>query len=185
MDKSGRIRHADGSDRSCQKLSQLFIHYLRIQGLRPGTTRGFGSALDLFLDALYSFTQAVAENRTEKGEAASLAWRIRSYIIRNLNQPLSIERISAAMCLSPSRCSHLFKEQTGMTVRQYIEQEKIRAAKNALVHFDLEISGISEYLAFSSPSHFSSVFKKSTGLTPKEWRGRYRGRSRENAFFQA
>ncbi len=140
--------------------------------------------LDLFMDALYSFTEAVAECRSEKGEAASLAWKIKSFIIQNLNQPLTIERISSAVCLSTSRCSHLFKEQTGLTIRQYIEQERIRAAKAALLYYDMEISGISEYLTFSSPSHFSSVFRKSTGLSPKEWRLKYRGQSRENAFFR-
>lgn len=130
---------------------------------------------DFFMDALISFTQIVADHKKGTGESSSRVRTIKTYIMDHLNCPLSLRQIAEQLCLSPSRCAHLFKEETGMSIRSYIERERIKAAKAQLIYSDMDISGISEYLTFSSPSHFSAVFKKHTGMTPKEWRERGHG----------
>ena len=129
---------------------------------------------DYFLDALYSFTEAVAERRAEKGSSSPQIRKMKSFILDNLNNPLTLEDIAGHMCLSPSRCSHLFREKTGMTIHQYIEYERINASFAYLAYTDRPISWISEYLMYSSPSHFASVFRKYAGMTPTEWQEKNR-----------
>ena len=43
-----------------------------------------------------------------------------SFINANLNVPLTLERVAAEVCLSPSRFRHVFVEATGMALRPYI-----------------------------------------------------------------
>lgn len=66
-------------------------------------------------------------------------------------------------------CTH-FKQETGMTISAYVQQEKVREAKRLLKGSSYSIVEISEALAFSSQSYFCAVFKKITGMTPESYR---------------
>ena len=131
---------------------------------------------DLFADALFSFAGAVSDRRSGGPEISPEIRRIKAFVMENLTRPVTLRMIAGLLHLSPSRCSHLFKEKTGMTIHEYIERERVRAACAHLYYTDMEISGVSEYLTFSSPSHFAAVFKKHTGKTPTEWRRENQGR---------
>lgn len=129
---------------------------------------------DYFLDALYAFAEGVAERRAQSGTEDPQVRKIRNYILDNLNNPITLESIAAHMRLSPSRCSHLFREKTGVTIHRFLERERIAASFAYLAYSDRPISWISEYLTFSSPSHFASVFRKYAGMTPTEWQRKNR-----------
>ncbi len=68
----------------------------------------------------------------------------------------------------------LFREDTGVTLYDYIMQEKLDLAKNLLTFTDYSYSDISSYLGFSSQSHLGKVFKNATGLTLMQYRNKYR-----------
>ena len=72
--------------------------------------------------------------------------------------------------LSRSYLSTKFKKETGMTLSQYIQEQKIEKAKSLLKTTDRSILEIATYLGFSSQGYFQNVFKKLTGMTPKEYR---------------
>ena len=129
---------------------------------------------DFFLDALYAFAEAVAGQRTRSGTEDPQVRKIRDYILNNLNNPITLGSIAAHMRLSPSRCSHLFREKTGMTIHRFLERERIAASFAYLAYSDRPVSWLSEYLTFSNPSHFTSVFRKYAGMTPTEWRRKNR-----------
>ena len=63
-----------------------------------------------------------------------------------------------------------FKEETGQSVKDYITEQKIEAARLLLRNSTLDISEISERLNFTNPSYFSAIFKKRMGHTPTEYR---------------
>ncbi|MBP5261792.1 MAG: helix-turn-helix transcriptional regulator, partial [Clostridiales bacterium] len=58
----------------------------------------------------------------------------------------------------------------GITISQYIRDQKISIACNMLRHLDDSSLTISNYLGFSSQSHFIQVFKKCIGVPPEEYR---------------
>jgi Transcriptional regulator containing an amidase domain and an AraC-type DNA-binding HTH domain len=64
----------------------------------------------------------------------------------------------------------LFKKEKGITISDYIRNTKIEASKVLLQYYDLSVTEIAEYLAFSSPSHFIKIFKNNTGFTPEIYR---------------
>ena len=126
---------------------------------------------DLFKDALFTFTAKVREFQEDKVTLSNAHIQaIKLYILNHLEVPFKIKELADAVYLSESRCSHKFKEATGMTIRQFTEQERLKAACILLESTKLPIQSISEKFCFSSPSHFSSVFKQNFGITPNESR---------------
>lgn len=63
-----------------------------------------------------------------------------------------------------------FKEETGMSVSDYVQQSKIERAKVLLNSTALSIQEISEQLCFGSRNYFSRVFCEAEGCTPTQYR---------------
>lgn len=95
-----------------------------------------------------------------------------SYIRDHLTENIRIEELCDAVYLSRSRLSALFKEETGVTITEYIRVLKIKKAQEFLSQTDKSPLEISTYLGFSSQSYFQNVFKEVTGMTPGEYRKR-------------
>lgn len=93
-----------------------------------------------------------------------------SYIRDHLTENIRIERLAEVAFLSRSQLSVRFREETGMTITEYIRLQKIKKAQEFLTSTDKTPIEISTYLGFSSQSHFQKVFKDVTGMTPKEYR---------------
>lgn len=91
------------------------------------------------------------------------------YISDSLHTKLTAEIIAKKAGYERSYFSELFRRETGVTVTQYILEQKINAAKS-MISGGVEFSRISEMLGFSSQSHFCSRFKSVTGMTPGEYR---------------
>ena len=99
-----------------------------------------------------------------------LVKRTKEYIYRHFHENIVIGQMSRQMGVSAEYLSRIFHNIEGITLKEFIQREKIVRGKNLLVYSDKSIQEISRYLAFSTQSHFSSVFKKFTGRTPLEYR---------------
>lgn len=55
------------------------------------------------------------------------------------------------------------------TLREYVEEQRIRRAVNLLVGTDLTLSEIAYECGFSSQSYFSYVFKERMKTTPRAY----------------
>jgi len=88
--------------------------------------------------------------------------------------PLSVPRLALDCGLSTSRLAHLFQEQVGMPPRDYIEQERLRRARELLETSAQTVSEIAYAVGFSSPSYFSRRFTAIVGSMPREYRRRMR-----------
>ncbi len=68
--------------------------------------------------------------------------------------------------------SNLFSEIEGVTIEQYIIQQKVERIKELIVYDELTLSAIAEQLGYSSVAHLSAQFKKITGLPPSHFKNR-------------
>jgi len=66
--------------------------------------------------------------------------------------------------------SGLFSTVEGITLEQYIIQQKIERVKELLFYDELNLSEISFKLGYSSVAHLSAQFKKVTGQTPSQFK---------------
>ena len=92
-------------------------------------------------------------------------------IIDNLpTQKLRIGSLAKRVNLSASRLEHLFREEIGTTLKQFILERKLREAGRLLVTTQLRVSEIGYYLGFESPASFSRAFKSHYRLSPRQFR---------------
>ena len=103
-------------------------------------------------------------------QPTKLAADVANYVRRHLSEPISAQRMAESFYLSRPYLSARFKQETGMTLTDYILTEKTEEAKRLLRYSDKPAAAIGAYLGFSSHGHFIRVFKKYAGLTPNEYR---------------
>jgi AraC family transcriptional regulator len=96
--------------------------------------------------------------------------RVIDYIHTYLEQHLSLSEIAQVAGLSQYYFSQLFKQATGITVHQYVTQQRIERAKQLLKHRHLSLSDIAVRCGFADQSHFTKVFRKVVGIPPKPYR---------------
>ncbi|TDH27079.1 AraC family transcriptional regulator [Segetibacter sp. 3557_3] len=82
------------------------------------------------------------------------------------------ELISQHLHHDYSYLSNLFSEVEGITIEQYIINQRIEKVKELLVYDELSLSRIAVDLGYSSTAHLSNQFKKLTGLTPSQFKQR-------------
>lgn len=69
-----------------------------------------------------------------------------------------------------SYLSNLFSEVEGITIEQFVINQKIEKVKELIVYDELSLSQIAFDLGYSSTPHLSNQFKKLTGLTPTQFK---------------
>ena len=91
-----------------------------------------------------------------------------NYVLDHIEDPLSIEQLASISLLSASRFKQKFKEQMGITPRDFVNKQKVKGAQELLAE-GKNITETAMELGFSSSSYFSVVFKRFTNDTPLQY----------------
>lgn len=89
---------------------------------------------------------------------------------QSMREPVRIEALAHAVGLSPSRLSHLFKENTGQSIIDSLNQMRIRQAALLLEHTDRSSSEIAYDVGFHNYNHFINQFHKWMELSPSAFK---------------
>lgn len=92
------------------------------------------------------------------------------YIEMNLDKKIRAADIAALVGYTEYYLTHKFKEETGLSVTDYIKFAKIERAKVLLKSTDQTVQDIATALSFSTRNYFSRIFQEVTGQTPMEYR---------------
>lgn len=122
----------------------------------------------LSINVMFDFTKLVKNYLTKKTENPSINRAI-NYIKTNIHSKLTAAGIANALHINTHYLFTNFKTETGMTLTQFINIEKINKACYYLSFSDKSLVDISGALSFSSQTYFQTVFKQVKGLTPVEW----------------
>lgn len=95
---------------------------------------------------------------------------IKDFLEKSAEQKIRIADVCKKFGYSKSYLSKIFHEQTGVTIANYSNYVKIKQAKQLIREDNLNLSEISDKLAFDNPQYFSRVFKRMTGMTPTEFK---------------
>ena len=67
-----------------------------------------------------------------------------------------------------------FKNKTGLSIVEYITQERLNTAKRILKKTDLPVKAVSSMVGYEDYAYFTRVFKKETGESPTTYRSNRR-----------
>lgn len=96
-----------------------------------------------------------------------------NYIKIHLDNPLTLQGISEAIHVNPSHLSRKFKNETGLSIIDFINVNRVHAAKVYLQNNTTNITEIAFMVGFNNINYFSRVFKKITGMTPSQYRKKH------------
>lgn len=119
---------------------------------------------------IISTQQEVNKTLVDLSKCSFLTKSIANFIQNNYGEEITLNLLSKQFSVSPNYISRLFREETGETLFNYINEVRVQKAKILLREIDLKIYEVGSKAGFKSPVHFNIVFNKYTGLTPKQYR---------------
>ncbi|PFD97851.1 AraC family transcriptional regulator [Bacillus cereus] len=128
--------------------------------------------------AIYQFMiQALCDliEEVEKGNELKYSKTInacRNYIFTHLYEEITLSQLAEFVSMHPNYLSVLFKKEVGVSLREYIQREKIEEAKKLIFYTKHSMSEIYTLLHFYDQSYFIKVFKKFTGMTPRQFKNK-------------
>jgi YesN/AraC family two-component response regulator len=99
-----------------------------------------------------------------------LIQKVINYVNLHLDLPLSLKRLSEMYFISPSYLSALFRQETGTTLTDYINTQRVHRAAQQLVSTNDSVSAIASGVGMLDVNYFSKIFKKALGVTPTQYR---------------
>ena len=102
-----------------------------------------------------------------------LVQRILSHVERNFSEKYNLSSLAISLGFSKSYLCIIFRRETGITISDYINYNRIRKILILLQYNgysrDFPIYELAHQFGYANPSYFNRVFKKYTGMTPIEF----------------
>lgn len=106
-------------------------------------------------------------------ESAALS-PVFDYLQQHYSENVSLSKLAALAYLSPTYFSRIFKEYTGSTVTEYIQQKRIYHAIQLLQSTENSIASIAQDCGYTDVKHFARLFKRFIKHSPSEYRAKFR-----------
>lgn len=120
------------------------------------------SCLTMFLYKMLEYL-----NRERQGYSGDIEKSV-AYIKLHIKEELTLQVLAEQCGLSVSRYKEKFKTQTGISPRNYINLQKMDAAKKML-RDGSDVTATAMELGFSTSNYFSTVFRKYEACSPTEY----------------
>ena len=160
-----------------EQLNRLTVHVIKMSGntaevfreifdnINSGTEIGRIQAGHMLASLL---CQILKDSQLPKIQVTPDIGRAADYIQEHIREKLPLEELAAVSLLSPSRFKQKFKDQIGISPRNYVNFHKIEEAKKMLLS-GASATEVAMDLSFSGSDYFSVVFRRYTSFSPTEY----------------
>lgn len=143
----------------------LFVESLLYEIVKEQKNIRFCSALlDTLLLKLSEYI------KKDCNSAQTLSQKMRFFVITNFREKITLKDMADAVGVTPSYASALFKAQTNMGFKQYLNALRFEYAKKLLIFSELTVQQICNDSGFDDYPNFIRRFKIRFGLSPTEYR---------------
>lgn len=134
----------------------------------PCRGRSFIIELLFFLEQIFSSNESnpvdIIPNSSREMDQIIL------YLYGNYQRKITIHELTGTFHMNRTTLMKNFNEATGMTIRNFLIQLRIRLACSLIRDTLLPLSEITERIGFTDLTHFSRTFRHYTGYTPSDYR---------------
>ena len=85
---------------------------------------------------------------------------------QNLATPLPIDRLAAAVAISPRQLQRLFRRELGVSLQGFGRDLRLHYAAWRMIHAPGRLSDVAAQCGFSDAAHFSRTFSTAFGVSP-------------------
>ncbi len=129
--------------------------------------------LSTLANAMYrDFIYRVHHVKTNPGYSHAVQ-KCCDYIELSLNRKIRASDLARLVGYTEYYLTEKFKNETGMSVNNYVRAARIKRAKVLLETTDLPVNVIADKLAFNTPNYFIQSFRETTGMTPAQYRSQF------------
>lgn len=122
-----------------------------------------------FLAALLPPLEHIRSMRSDLGGKA--VENVKRWIASHYNEHADLNFLAGMVFLTPSYLSKLFKQETGLTLTEYITEIRIKKAKQLLRQEpNMKVHTIGAEVGYPDPAYFNKLFKRIVGVTPNEYK---------------
>lgn len=91
------------------------------------------------------------------------------YMENNFTSGIKLDEIADINGMSKYHFSRIFKQKTGFSFTEYLNNLRIERAKYLMKHEEMNVTEASFAVGFNDLSYFSRLFQKKVGLLPSEY----------------
>ncbi|MCD9023860.1 AraC family transcriptional regulator [Cohnella silvisoli] len=136
---------------------------------------GYESCLYALLTKLLVYLYRLELNLASALPANSQLGSALEYMEDNYSRPLTLAEIAKLLPASPSYMQRMFKQATGQSFTEYLQNIRMKKSTELLRHTTLTIKEIAEQVGYRDLKFFYALFRKKTGLSPRQYRNRAHG----------
>lgn len=118
------------------------------------------------VEKLLTFREYIIDHLNSSDDFSSIL----NYIEERYNKNISLAEVAGQFYMSTNYFCQVFKNNTGYTFVNYLNQLKVTKVKQLLQQKNYSLEQISELTGFSNVNYMSRVFKKTEGKTIGEYR---------------
>ncbi|MET0402275.1 MAG: AraC family transcriptional regulator [Cystobacter sp.] len=97
-----------------------------------------------------------------------------AFIETNCLRPLSLQDVAAAVGCTSSHLANVIREETGLTVGEWLREHRMTEARRLLLETDSSMERIASQVGYTDVTHFIRTFRRVHAVTPRVWRERRR-----------
>lgn len=166
-----------------QKMYEEFIILLRIRLRQSGLKEAELNqtvTLDLNIYNSYNSMENIAKQEMEElmrlidlqgvDKPYWIIEKAKLYMEEQYFNDIKAAEVAEWLKITPSYFSYIFKQSTGKSFREYMNELRIEHAKHLLVTTHDKIFEIAAKVGYNEYKYFVSVFKSFVGMTPKAYR---------------
>lgn len=107
---------------------------------------------------------------SSSNELKESSYKVMRYLHNNYHRKLSLKEIATESNQSVSNLCRTFKEGTGVTVLEYLQNLRITMAKKLIEKTNYSIATVAKLIGMEDESYFSRIFKREVGASPNSFR---------------
>lgn len=94
------------------------------------------------------------------------------HIHENFTREICLDEVAEMLYVNKYYFCHLFKNETGKTLKEYVNELRTNKAADLLATTDMSMTEIAGLCGFNDANYYARMFKKLRGVSPTEYRKR-------------